>query len=150
MCTARLAIATTSLEGDSASENGFDGRLMVADVHSGLGDSDPGWMCTVESQAADMTSEWAWLYTTERTPLSCVLSTVCEPDATSILDETTTVSIGVRLQGKSRDQLPYLLTSQSRQAVNSSLSSLPKQMSRTGARCSYFASSTHVFPSATS
>ena len=82
MWSARFAIATTSFEDDAARENGFEGKLIVAVDHSA---SSAGWMWTVESQAAETMRECSLLYTTERTPLSCVLNTVCVPEPTSIL-----------------------------------------------------------------
>ena len=52
MCNALEDMATTSLEGETERENGFEGRLMVAGDQVA---SSPGWMWTVESQAAEIT-----------------------------------------------------------------------------------------------
>jgi len=54
MCRARLDMATTSLLVDTEREKGLLGRLIVAADQAAAGDA--GWMCSVESQAADITS----------------------------------------------------------------------------------------------
>jgi len=56
-------MATTSLEGERARENGLEGRWIVAVGHSEVeaGASEPGWMCIVESHEAEMTRECSLL-----------------------------------------------------------------------------------------
>lgn len=61
-------MATTNLLADIDKENGFPGRLTVTTDHSASGVA--GWMCRVESQDAEMTSECSLLKTTLLTPAS--------------------------------------------------------------------------------
>jgi hypothetical protein len=111
MFTARLAIATTSLLGDAVSEKGFDG--------SGTVENSPGrdrsWRWSVESHDADISRLCDAENRMLRTPAACVERTVCAP-----LDKS------------------ILRTSQSKPALKASLSSRPKHVSSTGARCSNF------------
>jgi hypothetical protein len=85
MCSALDAMATTSFVGEIDRENGLEGRLMVTGGHAA---SPAGWTWSVESQAAEITIECSLLYTTDLTPCSCVLRTVCDADGTSILDHS--------------------------------------------------------------
>jgi hypothetical protein len=78
-------MATTSFVGEIDRENGLEGRLMVTGGHVA---SPAGWTCSVESQAAEITKECSLLYTTDLTPCSCVLRTVCDTEGTSILDHS--------------------------------------------------------------
>lgn len=56
MWNARLAIATTSLEDERESANGFEGSDIEAYVE-GVREAERLWMCKVESQDAEMSRE---------------------------------------------------------------------------------------------
>lgn len=60
MCSWREDMATTSFDGDSDNEKGFDGSVMLAVGHGAVASGPlplllPLWMCRVESHAAEMT-----------------------------------------------------------------------------------------------
>src|SRR5271155_2616804 len=110
MCIARDAIATTSFVVDTDNANGFSGSDIVTGDHD---EPSLGCMCSVESQAADITRPCSLLWATALAPCWCVLRTCCNPEVAS-----------------------NLRTSQSSPAEYSTSSVPPKHTSRTGARCS--------------